>query len=116
LTVKRNEVYSGFMALPQAHKGDKRLSARLPWVANVETSLPFAFWRQAEVTLHCATEDIGEGGVQILSSNGLLSGDIVRCVFVLSDNSASIPTLMRVRWSAKSQETNQYRIGLQFVI
>ena len=95
---------------------EKRSSERFPWLLKMNGSLLSEFHRQSESTVECVTENIGRGGVQVLSSRRLVSGEVVRCVFVLSDNWASIPTLMRVRWSTTSQEANQYRAGLQFLI
>ena len=104
------------MVFDEAKTQEKRLAARFPWSVEVRGSLPHGLHGQGEVTLQCVTANIGGGGANILNDYRLPPGAIIRCVFVLSGSRATIPTLMRVRWSARSEETNQYKSGLQFLI
>ena len=104
------------MAFHEAKTEEKRLSARFPLSVPVRGSLPYELHGPYEVTLQCVTENIGGGGAQILSNQRLPPGAIIRCVFGFSDSRAAIPTLMKVRWSARIEETPQYKSGLQFLI
>jgi hypothetical protein len=56
-------------------------------------------------------ENIGVGGICLLSDRSIPLSSLVRCEIVVPGTSATIPTLMRVRWAQKSPN----KIGLQFL-
>ena len=61
--------------------------------------------------------NLSNGGVCILSSSALPVATFVRCDFPVPDAPVSIPTLMQVRWTAKSgHKSPNYISGLQFVV
>jgi hypothetical protein len=57
-------------------------------------------------------QNIGAGGICLLSDRPIPVASVVRCEIVLPKTSAGIPTLMQVRWVDAA--SNQ--IGLQFLL
>jgi PilZ domain-containing protein len=56
-------------------------------------------------------ENIGVGGICLLSDRSIPLSSLVRCEIVVPGTSVTIPTLMQVRWAQKRPN----RIGLQFL-
>jgi hypothetical protein len=96
----------------------KRLHARFPFAAPLNatqlslTDKP----RPALAVLRGKTENISTGGVCIHTRRPLEGSQLVRCELRLPGVPVRIPFLAQVRWSEKQPSTNQYRIGLQFVV
>lgn len=62
------------------------------------------------------TENVGRGGICVLTDETLPQNSVVRCVLSLPDISMNIPTLMQVRWVQRITGKTKYRAGLQFLI
>jgi hypothetical protein len=61
--------------------------------------------------------NLSNGGVCMLSSSPLPVATFVCCDIPVPDAPVSIPTIMQVRWTAKSgQKSPNYISGLQFLI
>ena len=56
-------------------------------------------------------QNIGVGGLCLLSDRSIPLSSLVRCEIVVPGTSVTIPTLMQVRWAQKHPK----RIGLQFL-
>ena len=103
----------------QVDQEEKRYSPRFPWAVEMRGTClsPLEASETSTVSLAGVTENIGVGGVGVLTDQLLSPGAVLRCEFALSDNPVLIPTLMRVRWSNRNAEgVGQYRIGLQFLV
>ena len=61
-------------------------------------------------------ENIGRGGICVLTERLIPISSLVRCEIGLSRIRVAIPTLMQVRWSQKSASSGRHRIGLQFLL
>jgi PilZ domain len=97
---------------------EKRESPRFPWV--VETRgrflLPLGSPEQLPFILKGMSENIGKGGVCVLSDQLPSPNAVLRCEFALPGNPVLLPTLMKVRWSDKVDGKYHYRLGLQFLL
>jgi hypothetical protein len=62
------------------------------------------------------TENVGNGGICMVSKQLFLPNSVLRCELAIPGNSVGIPTLMQVRWVAKIARTRRYRIGLSFLL
>jgi hypothetical protein len=91
---------------------EKRQIGRFPWVADM-TALLAEGLESTFVVFRGVTENVGEGGVAVLSSRAVAPDTVLRCAFPLS-NGHAIPTLMKVRWSTRAN--GQFRLGLQFLL
>jgi hypothetical protein len=96
---------------------DRRYSPRFPWVAEIRGSLlsPLQIAEQLPISLEAVTENIGTGGVGILTDQPLPPYALLRCEFAVSGNPSPIPTLMQVRWSDRSKGDKPCKIGLKFL-
>src|SRR5882762_5780256 len=96
----------------------KRSHARFPFATELDAShLPAADKsRQTAKLLHAKTENISSGGLCIRAKHPLGSTGLVRCELRLPDVPVRVPLLARVCWSERRSGTNQYRIGLEFVV
>jgi PilZ domain len=72
----------------------------------------------SEVPPSCSgtTENVGRGGMALLSNQPLPLDSVVRCEIAIPGSSVSIPTLMKVRWSEKMEGKTHYKLGLQFLV
>ncbi len=61
-------------------------------------------------------ENIGRGGIGVLTERVIPISSLVRCEIDLSRIHVAIPTLMQVRWTKKSASGGRHRIGLQFLL
>jgi hypothetical protein len=71
---------------------------------------------QSRMWLRGTTENIGRGGVVMLSDQLLPLDAVVCCEIAISGSPAIIPTLLKVRWSDKVDGKGQYKLGLQFLL
>ena len=60
--------------------------------------------------------NISAGGLCLLINRPAKESYVLRCELPLPGISASIPTLMQVRWSRQAPGKHRYLIGLQFLI
>jgi len=97
--------------------GDKRHSARSPWVVEMRGSFlsPLEAPEGPPTLLQGMTNNIARGGVGVLSDWLVPANAVLRCEFAIFGSPANIPTLMRVRWSDKVEGKRQYRLGLEFL-
>jgi hypothetical protein len=70
---------------------------------------------QIQSVLQGVTVNIGKGGIAIVGDRLLPPGAVVRCQIRIQD-SAWIPTLLKVCWSDKGDAKGQYKMGLQFLL
>ena len=96
----------------------KRGHARFPFATELQASLlsPAGKARPSVKLLHAKTENIRAGGLCIHTTRPLESTGLMRCELRLPGVPVHIPLLVKVCWSEKRTGTNQYRIGLQFVV
>lgn len=97
---------------------ERRGSPRFPWVVQIRGSFlsPLQVAEQLPVSLQAMTENIGRGGVGVLSDRPLPPNAVMRCEFAVSGNPVLIPTLMQVRWSDRVEGKRQCKLGLQFLL
>lgn len=97
---------------------EKRQSPRLPCTLKIRGSLLSRrqVTESSRIVLEGVTEDIGKGGVGVLSHRFLPVSSVVRCELIVSDNDFGIPTLAEVRWSANVAEKQIFKLGLQFLV
>jgi hypothetical protein len=97
---------------------EQRQSPRFPWVVGTRGSLlsPLGAPEQLLVFLEGVSENIGKGGVCVLSNQLPPPNAVLRCEFALSGNPVLLPTLLKVRWSNKVEGKDQYWLGLQFLL
>ena len=97
---------------------ERRHSPRFPWVVEIRGSFlsPLQVAEQLPVSLEAVTENIGNGGVGVLTDRPLPPNAVLRCEFAVSGNPVVIPTLMQVRWSDRVEGTRQCKLGLQFLL
>jgi hypothetical protein len=72
--------------------------------------------QKAEPVVRGQIENIGRGGVCLLSSRPIPTSSLVRCEIEVSPTRAAIPTLMQVRWAQRTSTNGRFRIGLQFLL
>jgi PilZ domain len=72
--------------------------------------------RDAEFRVLADTENIGHGGVCVVSDSSIPSNSVLRCEMVVPGSSVGVPTLMQVRWTEKNGDAHKFRIGLQFLL
>jgi c-di-GMP-binding flagellar brake protein YcgR len=77
---------------------------------------PIAAEEQSHAIVNAATENIAKGGIGMLCDQPIPPGTVVRCEIALSEGSAHVPTLLRVRWFEYAEQQQRYRVGLQFLI
>jgi hypothetical protein len=99
-------------------ENDRRHSPRFPWVAEIKGSLlsPLRIAEEAPVWLEAVTENIGPGGIGILTDLPLAPKAVLRCEFAVPGSPLLIPTLMQVRWSDKGTGKLRRKVGLKFLI
>jgi hypothetical protein len=61
------------------------------------------------------TENASKGGIGLISDKLIPTEALVRCEFCLLD-SVIIPTLLKVRWCERVSGSDNYRIGMEFLI
>ena len=71
---------------------------------------------EPKLLLDGVTENVGRGGVCVLTDQALPQNSVVRCELSLAEISMNIPTLMQVRWTQRIEGKSKYRAGLQFLI
>ena len=79
----------------------------VPWIASV---------RQNQFQLLGETENIGIGGVCVLSDGSVPVNAVLRCELGLPGAPIGIPTLMQVRWASEAADKKGFRLGLQFLL
>jgi PilZ domain len=96
----------------------KRVHSRFPFATELEASQlsPAGKPRPSAKLLRARIENISTGGLCIRAPRPLESAALVRCGLRLPGIPVSIPLLAKVCWTEKRAGTNQYRIGLQFVV
>ncbi len=96
----------------------KRVYARFPFATELEASQlsPAGKPQPSAKLLRAKIENISTGGLCIRAPRPLESAGLVRCELRLPGVPVRIPLLAKVCWSEKRTGTNQYRIGLQFVV
>ena len=96
----------------------KRVHARFPFATELEANQlsPVGKARPSAKLLRAKTENISTGGLCIRATRPLESMGLMRCELHLPGVPVHIPLLVKVCWSEKRTGTNQYRIGLQFVV
>jgi len=96
----------------------KRAYARFPFATELEASqLSLAGKpRPSAKLLRAKTENISTGGLCIRATRPLESTGLLRCELRIPGVPVRVPLLAKVCWSEKRSGTNQYRIGLQFVV
>lgn len=62
------------------------------------------------------TENASRGGMAVLSNQTFPPDTLLRCEIAIPGSSVFIPTLMKVRWSDRSEGPTNYRLGLQFLV
>lgn len=99
-------------------ENDRRHSPRFPWVVEIKGSLlsPLRIVEEAPVSLEAVTENIGTGGVGIITDQQLAPNAVLRCEFALPGSPSLIPTLMQVRWSDSREGAGARKIGLKFLV
>lgn len=99
-------------------ENDRRHSPRFPWVVEIRGSLlsPLRIAEEVPVSLEAVTENIGTGGVGIITDQRLAPNSVVRCEFAVPGSPSLIPTLMQVRWSDRSEGEGARKIGLKFLV
>jgi PilZ domain len=115
VTKKRASIKS---PIPIDPENDRRHSPRFPWIAEIRGSLlsPLRIAEQVPVSLEAVTENIGTGGVGILTDHPLPRNAVLRCEFAVPGNPSLIPTLMQVRWFGRSEGERARKIGLKFLL
>lgn len=78
--------------------------------------MPLEIDERDSVLLQVVTENIGAGGIGVLSDRPVYPNAILRCEFAVASSSLHIPTIMRVRWAEKVDGKREYRLGLEFLI
>ena len=71
---------------------------------------------RSPLMLEGVTENIGKGGVGMLSDRHVPPNAVLRCEFAISGGEMRIPTLMRVRWSDQVEGKKGYKVGLEFLL
>jgi hypothetical protein len=96
---------------------EKRNTPRFCWTAEIKVVVLPALGlpAQPQLSVRAIAENIGQGGVGILSDHPLAPDAIVRCEFALSDNPVFVPTVLKVRWCVKVPGS-PYKVGLQFLL
>jgi hypothetical protein len=97
---------------------ERRNSPRFPWAADVRIAVVSLLDvpEEDQLSVQGVAENVGHGGVGILSDWLLPLNAVVRCEFPISDSPAFVPTLLTVRWSSKVDGKKQYKFGLQFLL
>lgn len=97
---------------------DKRHSVRAPCSIGlrISTLSRFAVLEEPSVSLQGVTENVGNGGVCLVANRPLPLNSVLRCELNVSDTPMGIPTLMQVRWLQQVDGTNNYKLGLQFLL
>ena len=99
---------------------EKRYARRFPCL--VKTSLivlaPLGVSQQESIVAVGVCENMGKGGVGVLSDRLIPRDVVLRTEFSVEGCSAPIPTLMKVQWlrTIEVEGHIQYRMGLQFLI
>jgi hypothetical protein len=101
----------------ESENRERRKSPRFAWAAEVAfTALPTVELEGQSVTQFLGmTENIGSGGMAIISSQLLSLEPLVRCEIPVPGIPTPIPTLLRIRWSQETQ-AGAYKSGFQFVL
>ena len=76
----------------------------------------FAVLEEPKISLQGVTENVGRGGVCLVTDQVLPLNSVLRCELTVSGLPMEIPTLMQVRWLQKIDDQNNYKIGLQFLL
>lgn len=96
---------------------EKRNAPRFPWIAELAAvvSSEYVATEQPQSVLQGVTVNIGKGGIAIIGDRLLPPGAVVRCQIRIQD-SAWIPTLLKVCWANEGDAKGQYKMGLQFLL
>jgi PilZ domain len=97
---------------------ERRRSPRFPWVVEIKGNVLSAdeISEDAPDCLKAVTEDIGAGGVAVLTDQKLPENAVLRCEFAVPGSPSVIPTLMQVRWSESVEGERPCKLGLQFLL
>lgn len=71
---------------------------------------------EPKISLQGVTENVGRGGVCLVTDQALPLNSLLRCEFSVADTPMDVPTLMQVRWLQRVEGENKYKIGLQFLL
>jgi len=96
---------------------EKRHSQRVPcsMALRASTLSRVAVLEEPSVSLQGVTENVGNGGVCIVTDRPLPVNSVLRCELTVSDTHTEIPTLMQVRWLQRLEDKSSYKLGLQFL-
>lgn len=105
-------------SLTDSENEERRKFPRFAWAAKVAfTALPPLELEGEPIRqLLGITENIGRGGMAIVSNQPLSLEPLVRCEIPVPGIPTPIPTLLRIRWSQETQPRGAYRLGFQFVL
>lgn len=98
---------------------DKRDSRRVACELETRGTVlsPVESDEQPQLVLEGTTDNISRGGICLSTDEFVPVDSVVRCEFALPENtSVIIPSLLKVRWFEKPEGTNQYKLGLQFLV
>jgi hypothetical protein len=102
----------------EADIDDRRHSVRLP--SSVEMRGNLVPWIPVAEESHFhflgETENVGRGGVCVVSDTLIPENSVLRCEVGLSGTSVGVPTLVQVRWVSKVADIGRFRMGLQFLL
>jgi hypothetical protein len=97
---------------------DRRQFVRLP--SSVEMRGNLVPWIPVAEESHSQflgeTENVGRGGVCVVSDTPVPENSVLRCEVGLPGTSVGVPTLMQVRWVSKAADSRHFRVGLQFLL
>jgi PilZ domain len=105
-------------ALFNSNQAERRSCPRYSWATEIAFIAlpPVEKEQQLLQSLRAVTENIGRGGISIVSQQSPCPESLLRFEIPVPGIPAAIPTLLKVRWSQHFQPEGLYRLGLQFVL
>jgi PilZ domain len=96
---------------------EKRQSPRFPCTVKIRGSLLSRLHvnESSLITLEGVAENIGKGGIGVLSNRSFPMNSVLRCELAAGSD-IGVPTLVEVRWLAKLPEKQLFKLGLQFLV
>ena len=80
----------------------------------MDYNIDVSFVREQGEILDSQSVDISEGGMCIASSHSIKIGTETELLLSLPKRFGTIRTKAKVMWARKIEETNEYRLGLEF--
>jgi hypothetical protein len=104
--------------LTESENEERRKFPRFAWAVKVAfTALPTVELEGQPIRqLLGMTENIGQGGMAVLTSQPPCSEPLIRCEIPVPGIPTPIPTLVRIRWAQETRPGGTYRMGFQFVL